>query len=243
MNQNCASYSFSFVVVVDKNLPIEIYSAFSMITTYLIDVTIETIQHYHGVIYESPTLRTSFNQLHDFFIYNIYPRIDRQFIGLVSGFYFIMIIGSLVFNYYMKAKRNRELDETMQHIANRLRDVAEECSNMAVYEESNEFSESEDECDDPNDPTYEDPTHDSESDSEEEEEEKRRARRRGPSTAKKPRPLSGYLLFCKTARHYIIKTNPCLSFEDTGKMLGKMWRELSANEKLYYKMRSKMIAS
>lgn len=46
----------------------------------------------------------------------------------------------------------------------------------------------------------------------------------------KPRQ-NGYINFCKAKRPDIKKENPTMTFGEQGKVLGKMWKELSVEEK------------
>lgn len=43
--------------------------------------------------------------------------------------------------------------------------------------------------------------------------------------------MTAYMLFCSAKREQILKSNPGMSVPDTGKVLGKMWRDITAKEK------------
>ena len=52
--------------------------------------------------------------------------------------------------------------------------------------------------------------------------------------AKPKRAPNAYMMFCKKTRPEIIKENPDITFTDTGKKLGEMWRALTDDEKKKY---------
>lgn len=53
---------------------------------------------------------------------------------------------------------------------------------------------------------------------------------------KAKRPLSGYMLFGKKMRPVVLKEHPDYDVTEVMKELGKMWRELSDEEKEKYKV-------
>ena len=68
---------------------------------------------------------------------------------------------------------------------------------------------------------------------------KRKVRAGGDDTSepkkKKKRPLSGFIYFSNQHRSAVKARNPKLTFGGVGRELGKMWRELSEDEKQRYK--------
>ena len=53
-------------------------------------------------------------------------------------------------------------------------------------------------------------------------------------TDKPKRVPNAYMMFCKKTRPEIAKENPDITFVDTGKKLGEMWRALTDDEKKNY---------
>ena len=51
---------------------------------------------------------------------------------------------------------------------------------------------------------------------------------------KPKRAPNAYMMFCKKTRPEIIKENPDITFTETGKKLGEMWRALTDDEKKKY---------
>ena len=49
------------------------------------------------------------------------------------------------------------------------------------------------------------------------------------------KPVSGYMLFCKTERPKVVSDLPDATFGEVGKELGKRWKGLSDSEKAEFK--------
>lgn len=150
MNQNCASYTF--IVVIDKNLPGEIYTSvqtmFSELVVFVTPFLIVASQYLNkhfvdGVEYCGWVCKRvdSYFQQHiypalvyaylctcDFFFENVYPHIDKRVVGVVVGafvvFYFALVFGRWLYMRRLRAKTANEIDQIMQRIArNGLRDI------------------------------------------------------------------------------------------------------------------------
>jgi hypothetical protein len=52
--------------------------------------------------------------------------------------------------------------------------------------------------------------------------------------AKPKRKPNAYMMFCKKMHPEITKENPDITFTETGKKLGEMWRALTDDEKKEY---------
>jgi len=56
-----------------------------------------------------------------------------------------------------------------------------------------------------------------------------------PKNPDKPKkPLTAYMFFCNTKRSDVMGENPGMSIGDVSKILGKMWKELSDEDKQPY---------
>ena len=54
-------------------------------------------------------------------------------------------------------------------------------------------------------------------------------------SAKEPKKLSGYMLFCKESREKCVSDNPEMKSQEIMKELGRLWQALSTTEKECYK--------
>ena len=69
-----------------------------------------------------------------------------------------------------------------------------------------------------------------------------KAMEKGTTSKKKPkdpnapkRPENAYMKFCREKRETVRSENPTMKLGDIAKVLGKMWNELSEDEKESYK--------
>ncbi len=139
MNQIC----YTFTVVVDKNLPGEIYNYLALYTTTSVKYLTEKAETMSEWVYNSIGMQStkSMQSMHSMYVYSslVYSSLLIEEIVVVVVFFvffvfFVLITGRRIYTNRMKDKCNKEIDQIMQTIAEEIRRDKDQITDHIISE-------------------------------------------------------------------------------------------------------------